>query len=112
MSYIPTEKYAYTTSEAAEILVHSVRASQDCKKIRKEFNLCRSTLLGKLVDPNYCLDKATQLVDCFQTVKRDEPAGRKDKFKLTAECVKQYYEAGTFSLPKSCNDELKQYLSA
>lgn len=50
------------------MLIHSIKANQDCSKIRKELNLCRSNLLGKFVDPTFCQAPASELIDCFQKV--------------------------------------------
>ena len=51
-----------------EMVIHSARANRLCKELRKDFNLCRATILGKLVEPQYCEDKASKLIDCFQEV--------------------------------------------
>lgn len=49
-----------------EMIIHAAKANRECAKERKAFNLCRTTVLGKMIDPNYCLDKAIAQVDCFQ----------------------------------------------
>jgi len=108
MSLLPTPQYAYTQEESLELLIHSIKANRDCKTERKAFNLCRTTLLGKLVDPNYCLDKATAQVDCFQKVRRDEKPSSKDAYKKVFECAK----GASGSWTASCQSQLEEYLSS
>jgi hypothetical protein len=50
------------------MLIHSIKANRVCKIERKELNLCRSNILGKLVEPQFCEDKAISVIDCFQSV--------------------------------------------
>ncbi len=50
------------------MIIHSARANKVCRDFRKDFNLCRAPILGKLVEPSYCEEKASKLIDCFQSV--------------------------------------------
>ena len=50
------------------MVINSARANKVCGAIRKEFSLCRANILGKLVEPQYCEDKAARVIDCFQDV--------------------------------------------
>ena len=50
------------------MLIHSIKANRACRSERKELNLCRSNILGKLVEPQFCEDKAVNVIDCFQKV--------------------------------------------
>ena len=54
--------------KSIEMLIHSIKANRACKNERKDLNLCRSNILGKLVEPTYCEEKAFKLIDCFQRV--------------------------------------------
>lgn len=66
--YIPQPEYAYTNDESLEVIIHSIKANSVCKPLKKRFNLCRSTVLGKLVEPESCMADAKELVTCFQQV--------------------------------------------
>lgn len=47
------------------MIIHSIKANKVCKDERKSFNLCRSTPLGKFVEPEFCKDNAEKLINCF-----------------------------------------------
>ena len=64
--YLPQPEYGYTEDESLEVIIHSIKANQDCKPIKKKFNLCRATVLGKLVEPESCMEDAKELITCFQ----------------------------------------------
>merc|ERR1711874_180273 len=89
MSYLPQEKYSYTEDENIEMLIHSIKANRVCKNLRKELNLCRSTILGKLVEPEHCQDKAIDLIDCFQKVRRDEGGNNLKNYDAVFQCAKK-----------------------
>lgn len=46
-------------------MIYSIKGNQVCKDQRKSFNLCRSTPLGKHVEPEFCKDSALSFIDCF-----------------------------------------------
>jgi hypothetical protein len=37
-----------------ELLISSVRGNRVCNNERKAFNVCRTSILGKLVEPEFC----------------------------------------------------------
>ncbi|KAL4435679.1 hypothetical protein ABPG74_018230 [Tetrahymena malaccensis] len=110
MSILPPLQYTYTNEESLELLIHSIKGNKDCNSERKAFNLCRSTVLGKHVEPEQCLDKALTFVNCFQRVRRDESAACQTAFNSTLECGKKYSES-TISLGSSCQSQLDAYLN-
>ena len=50
------------------MIIHSARANKVCADARKDFNLCRASILGKMIEPGYCEEKAAKVIDCFQSV--------------------------------------------
>ena len=50
------------------MIINSARANRVCAAVRQNFTLCRANILGKLVEPQYCQDKAAKVIDCFQDV--------------------------------------------
>eukprot|EP01017_Pseudomicrothorax_dubius_P042010 TRINITY_DN67_c0_g1_i1.p1 TRINITY_DN67_c0_g1~~TRINITY_DN67_c0_g1_i1.p1 ORF type:complete len:113 (+),score=37.24 TRINITY_DN67_c0_g1_i1:133-471(+) len=109
-TYLPDKLYHRTAEEELELLVHSIKANKVCRTERKAFNLCRATLLGKLVEPQHCSEKAISLIDCFQTVRQDANPAAKTAFQRTLECAKRLKEGGAFSFG-SCSKELDEYLA-
>ena len=120
-----------------DLLIHSIKSNSDCKPERKQFNLCRANLLGKYVEPSFCLENANSLINCFQTTyyyfllspppsppppsprllifhsfyrRKDNSNSCKNSFKAVFECAKNYDNAGRFSFPSSCDKELTAYL--
>lgn len=99
------------------MLIHSIKANAVCKNQRKEFNLCRSTILGKLVEPHQCELQSTKLIDCFQTVyiifrgnkfrRRDEGEDLKKRYEAVFECATKNRHNMFGAV---CDNSLKAYL--
>ncbi|CAD8195931.1 unnamed protein product [Paramecium octaurelia] len=68
---IPKDLYTYTNDESLQLMIYAIKGNHVCKEQRKSFNLCRSTPLGKYVEPEFCKDNAMTLVDCFLKVQRN-----------------------------------------
>ncbi|KRX01961.1 hypothetical protein PPERSA_07606 [Pseudocohnilembus persalinus] len=108
MSVVPPQQYSYTDEESLELLIHSIRGNKQCQAERKAFNLCRSTVLGKFVEPEFCKDKSINFLNCFQQVRRDETQGCKDTFTQVLNCGKQ--NTGSF-FGGNCQSQLNAYLN-
>ena len=50
----------------ASKLVNSIISNDICASQRKVFNLCRTTSLGKVIEPQYCAKDAIELIDCHK----------------------------------------------
>ncbi|CAD8104964.1 unnamed protein product [Paramecium sonneborni] len=69
---IAKDLYTYTNDESLQLMIYSIKGNQVCKDQRKSFNLCRSTPLGKHVEPEFCKDSAISFIDCFLGVQRNK----------------------------------------
>ncbi|CAD8107935.1 unnamed protein product [Paramecium primaurelia] len=67
---IPKDLYTYTNDESLQLMIYAIKGNHICKEQRKSFNLCRSTQLGKYVEPEFCKDNALSMIDCFLKVER------------------------------------------
>ena len=60
----------YTKEEIDEKLIHSTKAFHVCKSIALVYSECRKMPLGKVVEPESCLNHAEALMTCYNHVKK------------------------------------------
>jgi len=99
--FLPPKADAYTGSEVNSYLIHFSKAAQHCKDFANELEECRSTPLGKLVDPGSCKTHADQLLKCYNSVQEVHP-----KCKSSYQAVHDCLEKGG-----KCEAALNDYLA-
>jgi hypothetical protein len=90
-----------------ELLLHSLKANSLCGDVRKVFNLCRATPVGRVIDPSYCKGHAEALVSCFAQV-RSVPPSCAEALSKAKKCITPYRDR--FVLPGQCEKEARDYV--
>jgi hypothetical protein len=81
----------YTDDEVLTNLLWSTKADSACAPVRKIFNLCRASPVGRMIDPSYCSSHALTLIQCYQEVKADSTC--QVMFDAALTCLKEKKEA-------------------
>ncbi|OMJ95562.1 hypothetical protein SteCoe_974 [Stentor coeruleus] len=73
LGFQPPKNAEYTQEEIYHEFVSSAKGYHVCQKDANEFYNCRKKPLGKVVEPERCLNFATKVYECFQQVRKVHP---------------------------------------
>ena len=97
----PPELNPYTKEQEDEALIASIRALRVCKPLIETFVNCRKMPLGKVVEPERCLESANAVIQCYENVK-NVPDECKHFYGEIKKCLNQ---------PNSmCEEKMKDYV--
>mmetsp|Transcript_22385 Transcript_22385/g.40445 ORF Transcript_22385/g.40445 Transcript_22385/m.40445 type:complete len:119 (+) Transcript_22385:964-1320(+) len=97
----------YSEEEVLQNLLWSIKADSACGPVRKIFNLCRASPVGRLVDPGYCVPHAKSLISCYQQVKEDKSCHA--YFDEALACLKE--KKAAWFVWDGCEEVVAAYLS-
>lgn len=97
----------YSDEEVLKNLLWCTKADSVCGPVRKIFNLCRASPVGRLIDPAYCTSHAMTLIQCYQEVKKDTAC--QEAFQIALACMETKKES--WIVWSGCEDAVKSYMS-
>jgi len=100
----------YTESDAGEMVIHTAKANLVCSKVRKSFNLCRATPLGRVIETSVCSRYAKDLLQCFHDV-RSHIRECDMEYQEVYRCVQRRKDKEGFFSVAMCEGDLNNYLN-
>lgn len=70
LNFSPIPRSTYSDSEINHELISSSKAFHFCKPYTQAFYSCRKTPQGRVIDPESCLDLASDLIQCYSYIKQ------------------------------------------